>query len=644
MAPSHVNSPPLYRSHAFWVGLILVLGSLFFANSFRGAFVFDDEMMLSGAHSLSTAPLKAWLIPSPRAVGSATFGLNYLAGGTNSAGYHLVNLAIHLSAGTVLYWLIWRTFQSPRLVERYGQAAIPLAGVIALIWTLHPLQTQSVTYVVQRYESLMGLFFLLTIACLVRGVDSGKRIWLVASLGCCLLGMQTKEVMAAAPIMALWYDRVFLAASWRELWRKRWGYYAAYLLALASLVLFIAMHWDWIGKRGTLFHDQLSPLAYAMNQGAVILHYVRLAYWPQGQNIDYGWQPADNYLLLGAADLVIVALLCLTIWAIWKAPAFGFLGGWFFVILAPSSSFAPIIDLAFEHRMYLPLLTLAALTVIGGYELLRRHVAPVRRPAVAGVISALAIVSLGVTTTLRNEVYDTPLSLWNDVLRKSPDHWRSYVNIGRHYAERQQPDKAAPYFAKAYELNPDDHRVLNNYASLQETYFQNYELAEACYLQAIVDNPDYPVSRFNYGAFLNERGRYAEAQKQLKLAYAQSGDFPQIRLMLASLEIHFGDRAAAQKYLEAELALRPHEPIAHNLLGVCLSEQDDKRAAIHFLTAIQLNPKYVEAHNNVADIFVRLGRYDLAQQHLQAALAVQPDNQTVKRNLATVRQALTTPN
>ncbi|PQO47432.1 tetratricopeptide repeat protein [Blastopirellula marina] len=644
MPPSHVNSPPLYRLHAVWIGLILGLGTLFFANSFRGEFVFDDEMMLTGARDLSKAPLKAWLRPSPRAVGSASFALNYLAGGTHTFGYHLANLAIHLSAALVLYWLVWRTLQSPRLVERYGQAAVPLAGVIALIWTLHPLQTQSVTYIVQRYESLMGLFFLLTIACLVRGVDTGKRLWLVASLGFCLLGMQTKEVMAAAPIMALWYDRVFLAESWRELWRKRWAYYAAYLLALASLILFIAMHWSWIGKRGTLFHDHLSPLAYAMNQGAVILHYVRLTFWPQGQNIDYGWPPSDNYVTLIAADLVIVALLCLTVWAIWKAPALGFLGGWFFVILAPSSSFAPIIDLAFEHRMYLPLLSLAAMTVIGAYEALTRYVTPVRRPAVAGVVAALVIVSLGITTTLRNEVYDTPLSLWSDVMRKSPEHWRSYVNLGKHYAEAQQPAKAAPYFAKAYELNPDDHRVLNNYASLQETHFQNYELAEECYLQAIADNPDYPVARFNYGSFLNDRGRHAEAQEQLQLAYAKSGEFPQIRLTLGAIELHLGNRAEAQRLLEEELAIRPHEPLAHNLLGLCLTERDDKRAAIHFLTAIQLNPKYVEAHNNVADLFVRLGRYDLAEQHLQAALAVEPQNQTVRRNLAVVRQALATPN
>ncbi|MCC9605887.1 tetratricopeptide repeat protein [Blastopirellula sp. JC732] len=640
MPPSHVNSPPLYRVHGFWIALIVLLGVIFYANSFRGEFVFDDEMMITHSKGLAKAPLQEWFRPSPRVVGAATFGLNYKLGGLNTFGYHLLNLVIHISAAIVLYWLTWRTFQSPRLAERYAAAAIPLAGVIALVWALHPLQTQSVTYIVQRYESLMGLFFLLTIACLVRGADSGKSIWYVASLGCCMLGMGTKEVMAAAPIMALWYDRVFLSESWRELRRKRWAYYAVYLLAFAALIFFIASQWHWIAKRGTLFNEHLSPLAYAMNQGPVILHYIRLAFWPQGQNLDYGWRPSEDYAALYAADLVILILLALTIWAIWKAPVLGFLGGWFFVILAPSSSFAPIIDLAFEHRMYLPLLTLAALTVVGGYELIVRLAKPLQRVTVAGVLSAVVILSLGATTMLRNEVYDTPLSLWTDVMHKAPHHWRSYLNIGNYYAQRKEFAKALSYFTKAYELHPSDHRVLSNYASILETLKQDYPLAETCYQRALIDNPEAGLVRYNYGAFLNKLGRYAEAKVQLEQAYKINDQFPRIRVTLAAIDIHLGDKEDAKKYLLRQLNVNPRDPIAHNMLGVCLTKEDDEQAALHFLTAIQLDPQSVEAHNNVADLFVRLGRYDLAQAHLKAALAVDPQNSTVRRNLAAVEQAI----
>ncbi|TWT39217.1 tetratricopeptide repeat protein [Blastopirellula retiformator] len=644
MSPSHANSPPLYRVHGFWIVMIVLLGAIFYANSFRGEFVFDDEMMLTHSQRLAASSWNSWVRPGPRVVGAATFGLNYRLGGINTFGYHLVNLVIHLSAALVLYWLVWRTFESARLSQRYAAVAIPLAGIITLVWTLHPLQTQSVTYIVQRYESLMGLFFLSMIACLIRGADSGKWSWYVASLGFCLLGMGTKEVMAAAPIMALWYDRVFLADSWRQLWRKRWGYYAFFLVALGALAFFLAWQWSVISRRGTLFNEQLSPLAYAMNQGPVILYYIRLAFWPQGQNLDYGWQPWDNHAALYAADLAIVILLCLTIWAVWKAPALGFLGGWFFIILAPSSSFAPIMDLAFEHRMYLPLLTLAAMAVVGGYELIVRYAPATQQFKIAATAAGAIALALGITTTLRNDVYDTPLTLWSDVMHKAPHHWRSYTNIGNYYARRNEYAKAMPFFTKAYELNPTDHRTLTNYASILETKRQDYRQAEICYQQAIDDNPRFGAARFNYGSMLIDQKRYAEAKEQLIEAYQISHDFPRMRLMLAAIEIEIGDKEQAKKYLREELAANPLEPIAHNLLGVCLAGQDDKQAAIHFLTAIQLAPQNIEAHNNVADLFVRVGRYDLARQHLQAALAVDPQNATIKRNLAAVRQALATPN
>ncbi|UUO07454.1 tetratricopeptide repeat protein [Blastopirellula sp. J2-11] len=643
MPPSHAHSPPLYRLHRFWIGLILVLGVIFYANSFRGALVFDDDMMIVGASRMANAPLAAWVRPGPRTVGAATFGLNYLAGGVNTFGYHLVNLVIHLSAATLLYWLLWRTFQSPRLAARYGPAAIPLAGVIALIWTLHPLQTQSVTYIVQRYESLMGLFFLLTLACFIRGVDSGQRSWLIASLGCCMLGMGTKEVMVAAPIMVLWYDRVFLAESWRELWRKRRGYYACYLLVIGALIGFIAAQWSWISKRGSLFHDHMSPLVYAMNQGPVILHYIRLAFWPQGQNIDYGWAASDNLYSLYAADLVMLVLLILVIWSIWKAPALGFLGGWFFVILAPSSSFAPIIDLAFEHRMYLPLLSLAVLAVVGGYELIVRFAPPLQQTKIAGAAAAVILLSLGVTTALRNEVYDSPMSLWSDVVRKSPDNWRGYTNVGKQYVLQQNQPQAYAFFFKAYQLKPLDHRVLSNYASILETYQPNPTLSELCYQRAIADNPDFVDARFNYGMFLFESNRLGEAKEQLQIAYRKAPHLPALPVTLAAIALQEEDRAAAQAYLEQELAKNPRNAKAHQLLGNCLEQRDDHRAVVHYLTAIHLNPRYVEAHNNLADVFVRLGRYDLAQTHLQAALTLEPQNKTVQRNLAAVKQALATP-
>ena len=166
-----------------------------------------------------------------RPVVSLTLAINYALGGMNVWGYHAVNLAIHILAAWTLFGVMRRTLLLPALQERFGSAATPLALAAALLWTIHPLQTESVTYVIQRTESLVGLFYLLTLYCVIRGADvrpaSDRPGTRAPSAASCLLGMATKEVMVTAPLIVLLYDRTFLAGSFREAWRRRCGLYLA---------------------------------------------------------------------------------------------------------------------------------------------------------------------------------------------------------------------------------------------------------------------------------------------------------------------------------------------------------------------------------------------------------------------------------
>ena len=132
--------------------------------------------------------------------------------------YHPANLAIHASAALVLFGIVRRTLQGPRLRDRFGTQANGLAAAVAVCWAVHPLQTESVTYIIQRMESLMGLFLLLTLYCVIRGHHSPRRSgWYAGAVTCCALGMGTKEGMVIAPIIVLLYDRIFLADSWADL-------------------------------------------------------------------------------------------------------------------------------------------------------------------------------------------------------------------------------------------------------------------------------------------------------------------------------------------------------------------------------------------------------------------------------------------
>lgn len=229
------------RWAVFLAGAILVLAALAaYHNSFSGPFIWDD--LLSITDNPTIRHFGSALSPpndvgvGGRPIGNLTLALNYALGGTEVWGYHAFNLLIHTLAGLTLFGIVRRTLQRPVLNERFGTFALPLALAVAVIWTVHPLQTEAVTYITQRYESMMGLFYLLTLYCFVRSVESAAPAkWQILSVVACLLGVMSKEIIVTAPVMVLLYDRTFVAGSFLEAWRRRWRYY----LGLASMWLLL---------------------------------------------------------------------------------------------------------------------------------------------------------------------------------------------------------------------------------------------------------------------------------------------------------------------------------------------------------------------------------------------------------------------
>ena len=254
-----------------------------------------------------------------------------------------------------------------------GAAALPLALAIAIIWAVHPLQTASVTYVIQRAESLFGLFYLLTLYCFVRGVDSPRAVlWYAGSVAACLLGMASKEVMVSAPLMVLFYDRAFVGGSFREALRRRYGLY----LALAGTWLLLGFMVAWSGTRGNSsgFGIGVGCWEYLCTQFGAILNYLKLCVWPCPLVFDYGNYIAENVLEIAVCGVVVVLAGLATVVALWRWPKVGFLGVWFFAIFAPTTSFIPELQTVAEHRMYLPLAAVVTGLVVAGCLVGRRLV------------------------------------------------------------------------------------------------------------------------------------------------------------------------------------------------------------------------------------------------------------------------------
>lgn len=389
--------------------LLTAAGIAAYLNSFSAPFLFDDFY-----HILHNPRIRDLFQPAAILGGTArplvalTLAVNYALGGLNVWGYHAFNLAVHLAAGLTLFGILRRTLRGPQSDE--------LAPAAALIWLLHPLQTQSVTYVIQRGESVMGLFYLLTLYCVIRG-------WNGRAILCCALGMLSKPVMVTAPLLVLLYDRIFLSRSWADLFRRKKWLYAGLAATWVILPVVLSQGTPEFRDAVGLNLRKASPLSYLLTQAGVILHYLRLALWPHPLLLDYQWPIAKSFGEVALPAAAVAGLLAWTLWALRRRPEIGFWGAWFFGILAPTSSFLPITDAAFEHRMYLPLAAVVLLALLGFKRL------TTRRPLLFWAITVALIPALGLATARRNAVYNDPVAFWQEHLSHRPGNARDRKSV-----------------------------------------------------------------------------------------------------------------------------------------------------------------------------------------------------------------------
>ncbi|MFQ5494822.1 MAG: hypothetical protein ACE5EX_05535, partial [Phycisphaerae bacterium] len=348
--------------------VLLLLVVCTYANSVRGVFLFDDSVHI--LRNPRIGDLSDWrrVLSGTRPVVDLTLAINHAIGEWNVTGFHIVNIAVHALAAVTLFGLIRRTMMLIAGPRRSDGASVWLPLAAAAVWALHPLQTQSVTYVIQRAESLMGRFYLLTLYGVVRGARSSRpACWYIIAVAACALGMGSKAVMITAPLVTLLYDRQFLAGSLSAALRKRWGLYLA-LFGTWGIQWFVgitprALNPSIAGAHVGLSYPGTTPLQYALTQLGVLTTYLKLAVWPRPLCLDYTWPVARTIGAVAPFALLILPLATVTAWALWKRTVAGFLGACFFLFLAPTSSVVPIKDALFEHRMYLPLASLTVLAV-----------------------------------------------------------------------------------------------------------------------------------------------------------------------------------------------------------------------------------------------------------------------------------------
>lgn len=642
----HRSEPPATSPRTIALAAtVLVLAVLAaYSNSFSGPFIYDDKPAIADNLTLrhlwppwaALSPPHGGLTVDGRPVLNLSLAINYAFGGAEVGGYHAVNLLIHALAALALFGLVRRTLLQPALRARFGPAALPVAFVTAALWALHPLQTEAVSYLVQRAESLMGLFYLLTLYAFVRSVQAASPgPWPALSIVACLLGVGTKEVIVTAPVLVLLYDRTFVAGTFRDAWQQRRRYYFALVCTWIPLAWLVAGAG---GNRGGSmgFGIGMPWTAHALTQFEAIARYLKLSFWPHPLVFDYGaYQPAPLVATIPYA--VVVALVAaVTAFALWRRPVVGFLGAWFLAILAPTSAMPQLVQIVVEHRMYLPLAAVVALIGPGIYLLGGRR----------GLVCLLAAAAaLGALTFRRNVAYRTEIAIWQDTVAKRPANSPAgamlHGALGNAFAAADRTPEAIAEFETALRLQPDDADAL---ASLGNSLTAAGRLDEAVarLTAALRLKPALAEAHLNLGVALDRLGRSEDALPHYETALRFKPALAPAHVALGDALLRRGQTPAALAQLQEALRLDPRDALAHYTLALALLQADRApEASAEFDTGLRLKPNDVVARDNWSNALLRAGRLPDALAQYAATLRLRPESPPTHYNYGNALSAAT---
>lgn len=568
--------------------LILLLGVLAYSNSFGVPFILDDFESITRNETIrdlgNFLPGGSGYDFHPRRwVGYFSFALNHHFGGLNVFGYHLVNLFIHLATALLVYALTRLSFRTPVLAASHlAPRAGSLALLAALLFVVHPVQTQAVTYVVQRLTSLCTLFYLLALVLYlaarlhsekaladkdgqsVRAWDDRQSFFLLGT-ACvaAVLAMFTKEIAFTLPLAAALYEWAFF----RGPWRRRLIFLAPLLPTLAIIPLFVALGQE-LGSDGT-FQQTLVDIPrwhYLFTQFPVILTYLRLLILPIQQNLDYDFpiytgffapQVILSFLVLAAGIAVALRLFAATrrgsVDSAVRLAAFGMV--WFFLTLSVESSLVPLADVIFEHRLYLPSVG-AFMAFAVGLFLLREKLSSKltgRLPLLAG---AVVIVVLTAASWQRNRDWRSEVHIWQDTVRKSPNKSRPWYNLGTHLTDAGRPTEAIPALAQAVTLDPQHAEAWHN---LGRSYLLNNQAAKAVVplRTAVSLKPEMDNAVVNLAVALIQTRNPRAAIPLLEGIRKRFPEWPEVRLNLGIAYLGLGQIVSAKSELAALQRIAP---------------------------------------------------------------------------------------
>lgn len=625
----------------------VAIAFLAFGPALRAPFDFDDREAITENTTIRQLwPASMPLHPPPlgtavsgRPVVNYSFALNYALnrtlgvthtadsdGASETIGFHIVNVLLHVSTALLLFGLVRRALLFGRFSQEWQQSSLRIAAVGTTLWLLHPIQTEAVDYVSQRSELLVSLFYVSTIYASVRAWNGRAVAWSIAAVCFSVLGMLSKEVMITAPLMVMLYDRAFVSDRWRTLWSSRGKLYLALLATSGVSVWLIAS-----GARGDTagFSGGMQWYEYLLTQGWAIPHYVRLALLPIGLTFDYGRTPVLGTAgQLGLAALAVVAIGTLHAWRTQGREWLGFLGAWFFLLLAPSSSVVPIrTEVAAERRVYLALVAVILLIVIGIEYLSRKRLNKLPLPAIFAVFVGGV---LAILTMQRSAQYADLVVRWQHGVAEAPANGRAYDNLASALL-RANPPRIADADSVLREGMKVDSAFVPLWVRSASIAQSRDNLVDAAELleYAITHHPGDVAAMDRYGDVLLAAKRPDLALKWTnRIAEFRADGKSLTRLGLNYLMLRQIDSAIV--VLERAARADPAQVNARRYLASALVEQGRGVEALPYIReAIALDRESGTTYGLLSLVFAQAGLADSAEVAARAATSKSPPSAVV---------------
>lgn len=637
-------------------GLLVVVASLIvYSNTFLSPFALDDGLyitenpiikdlryFLDPASANGIAPGFGYQTLKMRYVGMLTFALNYHLGGIDVIGYHVINVIIHVINALLVYWLIILTFETPFF---FSLTSKPQSHLIAfyssLIFAIHPIQTQAVTYITQRFASLATMFCLLAVVLYIRWRNTSlnpnndsngpkgkvKTIFLyLGSLLSAVLAMKTKEIAFTLPVIIAIYEFMFF--------RGKGARRALYLIPLLLTMLIIPASLlgidrpigDIIGDvdRATRAEISIPRTAYLLTEFRVIATYLRLLFLPINQNLDYDFPVYTSFSdpRVWLSFLCLFSIFSFAVYLFYRSripsgplnpdsdglttsvpgqPAAYFRAAplrlisfglfWFFITLSVESSLISTVDVIFEHRLYLPSFGISLAFVSAMFYITdissSRFSSCASQTAIAArnLFLVAVITALSIAAYHRNMVWNDAITLWEDVAKKSPQKTRAHNNLGKYYIARGQSDKAIPELQYAIKLDPA------------------YDQARGNLIVAYINN---------------EMWEDAQKEALTLLNLAPTNADPRVAMGVIYINKNMIDEAI--DYLQQALALDPRHILALIDIGIAYANKGwNDKAMEAYNQAIAINPSNPDAYYNRGNLFFDMKNHDLANKDYQMA-------------------------